>query len=121
MNLDKLKLTDGVLDTLGFSEYHDSSGDFGTRQLNFSNGQILRIVDLDEKEDDSDGYWYGGKYQAQHFYFSDTFAIPKNHGQYFDLYFLDDLFNCVKTNYPDSIDEFKELCEAKLMSSYLPH
>lgn len=118
---DKLNLTDRILDKLGFSEYWDEHCTWGGRTLTFKNGTRFRIVDQEEMDDDTEGYSSFGKYIAHHFYFRASFAIPSLSWQVGDrdLFFLHEMYECIKDNYPDCIDEFLEKCKELKMKCYI--
>lgn len=115
----QLNITDKVLDNLGFSEYWDENGDWGGRTLTFSNGTHLRIMDIDEKDDDSDGYSIDGVYIAHHFVFAPWFAIPKIEGPEINLFFLQDLYLTIERYYPNCTQEFIDKCTFLKMNRYI--
>lgn len=114
----KLNITDQVLTKLGFSEYWDEHGTWGGRTLTFKDGTKLRIIEQEEMDDDTEGYALDGVYIAHHFYFAGWFAWPPIVG-YHDLYFLHDLYNCIKQYYPHCLEEFIEKCNSVKMGTYL--
>ncbi len=94
----ELLLTDKVLDVLGFSEYHDGTGDYGDRRLNL--GGVIGderltskkeypfyiIHEIDENEDPASGYGYGKpEYCSQHFANKDFSSIYFLHEMYEDI------------------------------------
>lgn len=109
------KITDKVLDKLGFSEYWDEDGDWGGRTLIFESGDRLRIIDFGEKDLDDDGHTSHGKYSPQHYSFNDFFAIPKLSNYTRELLVLSDLKQVVKDCYPKSYDEFIKKCTSLKM------
>ena len=113
----KLNLTDKILDKLGFSEYNDEHGTWGGRTLTFRMGTRFRIVDQEEMDDDTEGYGEG-MYIAAHFYFGGWFAWEKIEGEH-DLYFLHEMYECIKKYYPSCVDEFVEKCESLKMKVYI--
>lgn len=115
----RLNITDGVLDKLGFSEYWDEHGTWGGRTLKFSNGTQFRIIEQCEMDDEDEGYGYEKVYTAQHFYFSDWFAIPKIDSGNFDLFFLHEMYECINKCYPNCIDEFVLKCKSLNMGIYI--
>lgn len=118
--MDKLNITYKVLDKLGFSEYWDEHGTWGGRTLTFSNGTKFRIIEQCQMDDDTEGYHSGGKYVNDHFYFVGWFAIPAIKDlNYFDLFFLHEMYQCIETVYPDCLGEFVEKCKAVKMGSYI--
>ena len=117
--MSKLNITDDVLDKLGFGEYMDGTGDYGTRTLVFKNGQAFRIVEQDQKDDDTDGHWTGGIYLSNKWYFSGSFAIPEIKTKDSDLYFIHEMYNCINQNYPECTEEFYENCKKVKMEKYL--
>jgi hypothetical protein len=115
----RLNITDTVLDRLGFSEYWDEHGDWGGRTLTFSSGQQFRIIETEENEDDSYGYHKDGTYVAKHWWFADWFALPKISKGNFDLFFLHEMYECIKQCYPECLDEFTERCQKLKMGAYI--
>jgi len=95
------KITDNILDKLGFSEYWDEHCNWGGRTLTFSDGTRFRIIDH-EKEDD-DGNSLGDNY----FYFTGRFAIPKIDAAHFDLDYLYQMKDCISQCYPHCLTEFE--------------
>lgn len=110
----KLNITDTVLDKLGFSPYWDEHGTWGGRTLTFKNGTKFRIIEQEEMDGDFDQ-----AYVANHFYFAGWFAIPKTSAGHYDLFFLHQMFECIKKEYPDCVDEFTSKCESLNMGSYI--
>lgn len=104
------KVTQTVLDRLGFSEYWDENGTWGGRTLTFLDGTKLRIGSFDEMDDDSEGYCPNGRYQPQTFKFLGWFAIPKVEAD-FEIVFLKDLYKVVKEVYPHCEVEFVGKCK----------
>lgn len=51
-----MRITDKLLDVLGFSEYWDNHGTSGCRTLTICKDKYLRIVEVDETEDQNEGY-----------------------------------------------------------------
>lgn len=121
--MDRLNITSIILDKLGFSEYWDEHGDSGGRTLTFSNGQLFRIMELLEMDDEHEGYGaYGGcepKYIAHHFSFVGWFAIPKTEAIGRDLFFLHEMYECIEKEYPDCLEEFTDKCKDLNMSPYI--
>lgn len=114
----RLNITDKILDKLGFSEYWDEHGTWGGRTLTFSDGTKFRIIDQQEMDDSTEGYGEG-EYVAQYFYFSGWFAIPNIDSPYFDLFFIHEMYECIKTCYPQCLDEFVSKCKELNMGSYI--
>lgn len=114
----KLLLTDVTLDKLGFTSYNDGSGDWGTRDLWFSNGIRITLREWDEREDDTDGYGNGGKYISANYEFwgSDT---PYEINDRREIHFLHDLYDCIEEHFTSCLNEFFEKCEALNMRAYL--
>jgi len=116
MTFDKLNITDGVLDALGFSDYWDEDGDWGSRILDFENGTRFRIAEMCESDDKE------GLYVAQCFWFSDWYAIPTLllEGQgHTDLFFLHEMYECIAKLYPKCLPEFTCRCNKVKMISYI--
>ena len=120
----KLLITDDVLDKLGFSEYWDENGDSGGRTLSFNdaNKTMFRILETGQMDDDHYGQYPGGRYTSQEFQFCDWFAIPKitdMQPSYYELYFLHQMYECIKEQYPYCLEEFIELCDKANMKPYI--
>ena len=115
----RLNITDTILDKLGFSEYWDEHGTWGGRTLTFSDGTQFRIMDQEEMDDDTEGHYTGGTYIAHHFSFSGWFAIPKIDKGHFDLFFLHEMYECIRECYPDNLEEFTSKCRQLKMGSYI--
>lgn len=105
------KITDRVLDKLGFSEYWAGSGDYSSRILTFSNDDSLEITDFDEKDDDTDGYTTWGTYQPQHFDIC-SHVNKKNmtNNEYYNLVFLEDLHLAIRNHWSNCEQEFVDKC-----------
>ena len=70
-------------------------------------------------EDGSEGYG-DNMYIANHYYFSDTFAIPRMRRHYHkDLFFLHNIYECIEEFYPNSLSEFTTKCEELGMAAYI--
>lgn len=94
----ELPLTDKMLDKLGFTEYHDGSGDSGDRRFG-----KYKLWSIDEKDDSADGYGsWAPEYSAKYFC-SDHRAV-----QFRSIYFLHDLYEDIKINNPEELDAFIE-------------
>lgn len=115
----RLNITDAVLDRLGFSEYWDEHGTWGGRTLTFSDGTRFRIIEREEQ--DADYYQNANQYIAKHFYFAGWFAIPKinSSGSAFDLFFIHEMYECIKKFYPQCLDEFVSKCDTLGMEIYI--
>lgn len=114
----KLNITDTVLDKLGFTDYWDEDGDWGGRILKFSDGNWLRIIEHGEIDDDSYGHTSGGRYIANHYSFAGFFALPPIQGNH-DLFFLHEMYQCIKMYYSDSLEEFENKCRDLKMGVYI--
>lgn len=117
--MSKLNITDRILDKLGFSEYWDENCDWGGRTLTFSNGTRFRIIEQGEMDDDTEGYSPNGRYIANHFHFAGWFALPKTKAPDYDLFFLHEMYECIKKEYPGCLDEFLAKCEKLKMKVYI--
>jgi hypothetical protein len=119
----KLNITSSVLDRLGFSEYWDEHGTWGGRWLSFSNGVTFQIAEICETDDIYEGYsgMSGDEptYVAQHYKFWGGFAIPKIDDAVVDLFFLHEMYECIKTHYPHCLDEFTAICNRANMGPYI--
>ena len=69
-------------------------------------------------DDNSEGYSMNGEYVAKHFYFAGWFATPKTDAHY-ELFFLHELYECVKNEYPNGLSEFLEKCKTLRMIGYI--
>lgn len=117
--MDKLNITSKVLDRLGFSEYWDGDGTSGARTLKFSNGWQFRILEIEENDDDSEGYSHDGKYVARHWVFVGWHAVPKLDTRAYNLFFLHEMYECIAQVYPQLLAEFVKICRAKKMGYYI--
>lgn len=118
--MEKLNITDTILENLGFSEYDDENGDSGGRTLTFKNGTRFRILEVCEKDDDSDGYDSDGKYIANHYCFIGYFALPQMKiGLEYDLFFLHEMYECIEKEYPTCLEEFTAKCKEFKMYYYI--
>lgn len=115
----KLNITSRVLDVLGFSEYWDENCTSGGRTLTFSNGTQFRITQINETDDENEGYGAEKKYVAEHFYFIGWFALPKTSAEYYELFFLHEMYECIKKEYPSCLEEFVDKCKKLGMYDYL--
>lgn len=104
--MEKLLLTDKILDKLGFTPYNDENGDSGTRIL-YVGDNILKVWDMDEIDDETQGYGSPAKYRAKHF------MIP----DYGPVYFLHELLDVI--NKEDIMLEFVRKCHLYNMGFYL--
>jgi len=120
--MNKLNITDTILDKLGFSEYWDEHGTWGGRTLTFKNGEKFRIVEQEEMDDDTEGHAPDGIYIANHYYFAGWFSVLKikvPNPDHHDLYFLHEMYECLELHYPNCLEEFIEKCNDLLMGSYI--
>ncbi len=116
----ELLLTDRVLDRLGFSEYWDEHCTWGGRTITFGDKDVLiRVVDQEEMDDDTEGNWFDGSHISNHYSYSGWFDIGGNKDDYSDLYFLHQLYEVVKFKCPQYLDEFKERCFKNNMKAYI--
>jgi hypothetical protein len=120
----KLNITEAVLDKLGFSEYWDENGTSGTRTLQFGDGERFQIVEQEEMDDSYEGYsgMVGSKpeYVSQHFFFLDKNEKNSAHKiKCYDLFFLHEMYLCVKEVIPGCLEEFVSICESVNMKPYI--
>lgn len=88
----ELLLTDHVLDALGFGEYWDDCGDFGSRKLVFSDDSYYLLYEMDERNsDDADSYGGVATYCPSYFLAKDFRRR---------LYFLHDLYEDIVASCP---------------------
>lgn len=113
----KLNITDTVLDKLGFSEYWDEHGTWGTRTLTFSDNTKLTIIEYEEQ--DADYYENGNLYIAHHFVFNGSLKQKPEKDGYYDLFFLSDLYKCIAELFPDNLEEFVNKCKDLYMFEYI--
>lgn len=112
----RLNITDDVLDRLGFSEYWDEHGTFGTRTLTFDDGSQFTIVEQEDMVDE-----YEDIYISHHFYFCGSFSRPRLEPHItFYLFFLDEMYQCISQYYPHCLEEFLQRCHKAKMKVYLP-
>jgi hypothetical protein len=109
---DELKITDKVLDVLGFSEYWAGASEYGERTFGIKKSEHqyekwYRIVDHDEMEDGNQGYISPARYYAQ------NFSSPFNARVSRRIYFLHDLYEDISDNAPDLLDFFIEKTKEK--------
>lgn len=110
-----MRITDKLLDVLGFSEYWDNNGQSGCRTLTLPSGKRIRIVDVDETDDIM--YGYGDpQYHSQYYYWGQTFAVNKVNLPPKDLVMLKDLYDLIKDIHGDeALHEFVQLLKDKNM------
>lgn len=118
-----MTLTDRALDALGFSQYWGGSGDFGTRTLGDKSDSPYHwgymIADIDEKDDDTDGYATGGRYQSQHY--------TNYPGFQKQLIFLHELYEDIKEKFDgegskilsEEVLIFEKKCKEAKMDKYI--
>jgi len=108
MNIaNNIKITDDILDILGFTEYWDENGSWGGRILKFKDGQWFQIIQ--SSEDD-----FGKEYKEDKYSFAGWFANPKIDCGSYDLETIGDMTNCILEQYPNYLKEFKNLLNNKL-------
>jgi hypothetical protein len=94
----ELLLTSRVLDKLGFTEYWNGSGYFGTRRLidKEAHDVFYELFQTDEMDDPTDGYdpYNPPEYQTQHYCTKDWER----------MYFLHELYEDFLLRYPDKIE-----------------
>lgn len=111
---ERINVTSEVLDKLGFGEYWDEHGDWGYRPLTFKDGTIFRLAEYNEVDDDSYGMAEGGRYVPNHYFFQGGFQSPEKKSNC-KIYFLHELYQLIKKEYPDSANEFLDKCKALKM------
>ena len=92
----RIPLTEDVITKLGFGEYWGDCGDSGTRNLtnpDKPNFGLMRIHEVDQKDDACDGYCMIKEYVANHF----------TTEKFESIYFLHELFDEAEKNFPDAI------------------
>lgn len=105
------KVTDIVLDKLGFSKYHDGSGDYGTRTLKISEDNWIAIIDYDEKDDETDGYADWGTYQPKHYGFVGYNQKVKIEGVFEEILILEDIHRIIKDYFKEYENDFILKCK----------
>jgi hypothetical protein len=117
---DEMLITDKVLDKLGFSKYWGGSGDFGERKFGVKLSEtefdpalgVYTLIEMDEKDDENDGYDPEPKYAPR--YFCSSF------GKHFRaIYFLHDLYEDIKEKTPSLLVTFLERCMNNNMMPYI--
>ena len=113
----RMNLTEKALDEIGFSEYWDEHGTWGTRTLTFSNGDKFRIIEnLDDvAEVDAKGTEL---FCANSYVHSTVLGMPRPERDR-DLIFLHDLYEVIEQQLPDSLAEFISICRKKHMGLYI--
>lgn len=115
--MDKLNITDDVLDKLGFTEYWDEHCTWGTRSLIFDNGVSFDIIEMCQDDCCDNGY-DEGYYISQHWYFSEWY-VNKTSCKAHDLFFMHEMYECIKSFYPECLDDFITKCKQANMSIYI--
>lgn len=120
----KLNITDDVLEKLGFSDYWDDHGTSGSRILKFKSGIVFKIQERCQMDDGNEGY--GGMYDedpiyvSNHYRFIGWYATPaiKNIKD-INLFFLSDIYYCIRKYYPKCVDEFIDKIKSNHMIKYI--
>lgn len=113
-------LTGKALTALGYTEYWAGCGDFGERKFGVRinenqfdiNYGIHTIVEMDEKEDDADGYGAFSQYSPRIYCNSFKNNLNRN------IYFLHDLYEDIAENAPKLLDLFIEQTKKKGVNMY---
>lgn len=114
-NFRELRLTDKMLDVLGFSEYWAGSGDFyGERCFGVEGVKLYRILCYDETPDPCSGYC-GGPIWYQSEYFSSSHFANK---VFRNIHFLHDLYEDISDNAPELLEMFIEKTKEKGVNMY---
>lgn len=127
----EMLLTSRALDKLGFTEYWAGSGDFGTRSFGillndgsnnrYEKDKWIQIIELDEKDDDCDGYcsdkWYApcryiGKYTGSIYFLHELYEELLAQTPHLEEYFLEQCTKCNMINYINSYLEYKAKMKA---------
>jgi hypothetical protein len=112
----ELLLTERILDKLEFSEYHSSCGEFGSRWFGIKISEhqfqtpVYRLWEIDEKDDDCDGYCKDANYVAR-YWCSENFSTA--------LYFLHDLYEDIKANTPELLPLLEKRAKKINMLPYI--
>ena len=94
--MSKIPLTEDVITKLGFGEYWGDCGDSGTRSLtnpDKPNFGLMRIHEIDQKDDDTDGYGTNPQYVPN------CFTTDK----WDYIYFLHELYEDAEKNWKDAL------------------
>lgn len=122
----EMLLTSRALDKLGFTEYWGGSGDFGDRRFGITKDgkqyeKWLFITELDEKDDECDGYckdkWYVssryiGKYTGSIYFLHELYEEILAQTPSLEEYFLERCIKCNMINYINSYLEYKAKMKA---------
>lgn len=124
----KVLFTDSMADALGFTEYIDGCGDYGTRHLTFQNSEENSVIHLTLFEhDDFTGGSYGYGYVPfipSHFsphsfekwvigetWKDDKKILDKKLYDYDDIYFLHELYELILQEIPEVENQFLDKCK----------
>lgn len=110
-----LQFTDRIADLIGFGEYSGGYC-FGTRSLWFGNGASLILTRVNEMEDGSDGLSDTGDFIGEHFVYD-----SKTLNSQLEIFFLHDLYQCIKEEWPEYLQSFVATCKMLKMQSYIPN
>lgn len=109
----ELRLTNKMLDVLGFSEYWAGSGDFyGERCFGIEAVNLYRMMVHDETDDPCSGYCEIPMYQSEYFTSSHKSKTWRN------IYFIHDLYEDILENNPNLIEMFVEKTKEKGVNIY---
>jgi hypothetical protein len=111
-----LQFTDRIADLLGFGEFCDENWVSGTRTLWFGNGALLTLIRVNEREDDSDFLVRDGDFIGEHFLYESTLLDRQ-----VEIFFLHDLYQCIKEEWPEYLQSFVATCKMLKMQSYIPN
>lgn len=107
---DEIRLTDKMLDVLGFSEYWAGNSDtYGERTFGIEGEKLYWLGCTDESEDPCSGYCESAVYQAEYFHT----AVMYDYKKYRDVYFLHDLYEDIATFAPELLEMFVEKTKEK--------
>lgn len=115
----ELLLTDGVLDSLGFTDYHAGSGDFGDRRLDL--GGKVGDTFLTSKNEYPFYFIFVIDHQEPDYYYEDVIT-PKHFctKDFKTIYFLHEMYeDILKRRTADEVSEFINKCNKTGMSGYL--
>jgi len=105
----KLLLTNTLLEKIGFTEWNDGSGDFTESRL-FLSGKPFDIYDIEEKDDENDGYYNEPIYVSAHF----------TNDKFEPIYFLHDLYEYIKSkDDKEALKDFVNRCEQTNCNYYI--
>jgi hypothetical protein len=118
----ELLITQRVLDRLGFGEYWDEHGTWGTRTLSLVSTDVELFI-LDEQEemdDDMEGHHVGGAHVAQTWQWNGVRNNKLNSGNsIYQVYFLHQLYDIIAAFYPTKLALFEQKAYEANLARYV--